>query len=183
MSKISICLWSAMWVGGWMGYLFSWYPIHRHTSLDLQCGYYLLLLFARLTCGRLRWTLLGWCPSCRYTWAFCHVIKIHFHNICELDFISFDKVTFIHLIWFCLMKTYSTTTNFPLKFICWILRINFIHLGQVLLHVCFNDNPSTFISFSGFYIRPHSSNTGCTLLRKGRKGEIFRHWGSSKDFD
>jgi hypothetical protein len=30
--------------------------------------------------------------------AFCHVIKVHFHNICEVDFISFDKVTFIHLI-------------------------------------------------------------------------------------
>jgi hypothetical protein len=31
--------------------------------------------------------------------AFCHVIKVHyFHNICEVDFTSFDKVTFIHLI-------------------------------------------------------------------------------------
>jgi hypothetical protein len=30
--------------------------------------------------------------------AFCHAIKVHFHNIGEVDFISFDKGTYIHLI-------------------------------------------------------------------------------------
>jgi hypothetical protein len=125
-----------------------------------------------LTCGRLCWTLLGWCPPCRLTW----------HFVMSSKSIS---TTFVRLILFHLTKSHSSIwfdfvwwrhiqppTSYPLKFICWILRINFFHLGQVLHHVCFNDIPSTFISFSGFYIHPHSSNTGCTLLRRGRNGEI-----------
>ncbi len=171
MSKISVCLWSAMWVGGWViSFLGTQYiDIHPWTcSVVTICSYYLPGWHVA-GCAELCWVdihLADWhgilsChqnPFPQHLWGWFYFIwQSHIH---PFDLILFDE------------RHIQPPQIFP-----WSSYVEFWELiSSISVNYFFMCVLMTFhlLSFHsvGFYIRPHSSNTGCTLVRKGRKGEI-----------